>query len=332
MGTTTDFVFTTPTGFGPNAFFEQNFFDNGIGATTKVQACFSRAGAVAFLNYCSPPSMNVLVFNSLANVDHTDMQSGDLLLLNDDRRPAISIPWEKQSLQTSGSATESLGNPAESICPRWEENFVSGQCFNANSDTVPGLGSTSPSPSASFFPTWNSPGHLPNEAAERASIYLPKPTAIPPKDADMVDCDFSMLNAGDVVTSACTMDITAYSIDPQVYTPGGAARVFDSRSPAKGCDQLGAPNEDCPIPGPGQGLGGSPLHQPNPTNQNCNDLGNLLIVQKANEEHPFPSETGGCINFSFVAPVVLLGVGVLDIPLGTTVMYTVCVCIVRVAS
>jgi hypothetical protein len=313
---TTDFVLTTPPNLGRNAFFEQRFFDNGTGDTTKVQACFSGSGAVAFVNYCTPPPV---AFNSLAIVDDTDMQSDDLLSLSDVHQP---------SLQTAGSftagVTKSVDKPIESICPRWQESFLSGQCLNFDSDSVPELGPVFPSQTASkFFPTGNFLDSL--STTEGTSILLPKSTDTPPTKADMIDCDFSMFDAGDYVTSACSMDIAAYSMDSHGYTPGGAARVFDSYSPPKGCGQLGAPNEDCPTHGPGQGLGGSPLHQPNPANQNCNGLGNLLIVQKTNEEHPFSSETGGCINFSFVAPVALHGVGVLDIPPDTTVMYTVCV-------
>lgn len=326
------FVFTSPRGLGQNAFYKQKFFDYGIDYATKVKVCFPNSGAVAFINYCPQPPLSMLTFNEFAKVVHTDMQSGDLLELNDHHRAAhesISSPGEEeQSLPTSGSheaaVPQSLDEPIESICPRWEASFVPGQCLNIKSYTVPDGDPISPNQTP-FFPTGNLPIPLSNESDELASSSPPKSAAIPPTEAVLTDCDFSMLNAGDFVTSACTMDITAYSLGPQGYTPGGAARVFDSHNPTEGGDQLGTPNKHCPIPGPGEGIGGSPLHQPNPANQNCNGMGNLLIVQKSNEALPVPTETGGCIVFSFVVPVVLDGVGVLDIPPGTTVMYTVSV-------
>lgn len=149
---------------------------------------------------------------------------------------------------------------------------------------------------------------------------------------ELMECDFASLFPGDFVTTslreACLMDITAISLDASQrdFATGGAAQVFDSSNPTKGSIQLGSPNQDCPNAGPGEGSGGSPLHQANQAYQNCEARGNLLIVPNIYEEKeklPIPAHTGGCIKFSFVAPVVLNGAGVLDIPPGTTIMYTV---------
>jgi hypothetical protein len=316
-----NFTFNSPSNLGQNAFYEQKFFDDGIVNATKVKACFPKSGAVAYIDYCLAPPMSMHTSNVFAKIVDTNMQSGDLLVLNDHHGDeSMSSPEEELSSPTPGSHeaadTQSLDKSIVSICPTGEANFAPGQCLNKKSDTIPVMPSKS-------FPPGNLPNPLSSESDELASSS--KSAAMRPTNALLTDCDFSKLNAGDFVTSACTMDITAYSLGPQGYTPGGAARVFDSSNPTKGSDQLGAPNKHCLTSGPGEGTGGSPLYQPNPDNQNCNDLGNLLIVQKHNEAHPVPTETGGCIIFSFPVPVVLNGVGVLDIPPGTTVMYTVSV-------
>jgi hypothetical protein len=157
----------------------------------------------------------------------------------------------------------------------------------------------------------------------------------PSKESDSnanheMECDFSMVSPGDfVMTSlreACLMDIATLSFDgsQEDYAHGRAAGVFDSSNPTRGNKQLGSPNKDCANAGPGEGTGGSPLHQANQAYQNCKAQRNLLIVPHSYEEKlPIPAQTGGCIKFSFVVPVVLKGAGVLDIPPGTTVMYTV---------
>jgi hypothetical protein len=146
----------------------------------------------------------------------------------------------------------------------------------------------------------------------------------------LIECDFATLVPGDYVTSslreACFIEITAVSLDDSHgdYAPGGAAQVFDSSNPTKGNSQLGSPNQDCPNAGPGKGRGGSPLHQANQAYQNCEARGNLLIVPERKEDaHPIPAAKGGCINFYFTVPIFLHGAGVLGIPPGTTVMYTV---------
>jgi hypothetical protein len=189
-------------------------------------------------------------------------------------------------------------------------------------------------------------GHSPSESPtartpvdDTSSTSPGSPSLSPPlqgkKGEQRIVCDFSSLVPGDFVTSGlrqtCFLEITAFSLDGShggEYSTGGPARVFDSSNPTEGSNQLGSPNHDCPKnAGPGQGSGGSPLHQANQAYQNCEARGNVLIVpersQKEDENDPIPAAMGGCINFHFVVPVLLQGAGVLDIPPRTTVMYTV---------
>jgi hypothetical protein len=151
-----------------------------------------------------------------------------------------------------------------------------------------------------------------------------------PNANQMMECDFSTVSPGDLVTTSlrqvCLMDVAALRLEGSQdgYTTGSAACVFDSINPSGGSNQLGSPNKDCSNTGPGEGAGGSPSHQANQAYQNCEARGNLLVVPNGYEDKlPIPAHTGGCIKFSFVVPVVLKGAGVLDVPPGTTVMYTV---------
>ena len=63
---------------------------------------------------------------------------------------------------------------------------------------------------------------------------------------------------------------------------GTLPRLFDTFNPrgpngSGGDADLGSPNESCPVPGPGIGQGGA-LGE---IGENCEPLGNVLIVQEA---------------------------------------------------
>ena len=84
---------------------------------------------------------------------------------------------------------------------------------------------------------------------------------------------------------------------------GTLPRVFDTANPggetpeACGDSDLGAPNKACPGGGPGRGIGGIP-GQPG---ENCEPLGNALIVQEPGESCPDDNVNGGIINIVFPA-------------------------------
>jgi hypothetical protein len=84
--------------------------------------------------------------------------------------------------------------------------------------------------------------------------------------------------------------------------------VFDTSSPAA-AGHLGSPNQACAGGGPGVGVGG----MPNSTYENCEPLGNVLVVQESDKDTPDDNANGGTITFTFdkasdVAELVLFGV------------------------
>ena len=127
--------------------------------------------------------------------------------------------------------------------------------------------------------------------------------------------DFNDLNAGDYVTTLVPNElrVTAMMRDDgdEVYTPDGAARVFDSSDPQPDFD-LGTPNGQCPTPGPGLGAGGVP----GAAGENCVALGNLIIVQRRDKLRPDDAEDGGILDFEVdvSARMILNEIGILDVP------------------
>ena len=105
---------------------------------------------------------------------------------------------------------------------------------------------------------------------------------------------------------------------------GTLPRLFDTsvyRDPTLdgGDFDLGAPNQECRPPGPGRGQGGAPGME----GENCEPLGNVLIVQEEGVEIPDDSGTGGEIVFDFLVPATTVGeMGFLDIEDATRVTVT----------
>ncbi len=81
-------------------------------------------------------------------------------------------------------------------------------------------------------------------------------------------------------------------------------RLFDTArvgTAAYGDPDLGSPNQNCPGGGPGFGSGGAPGPNGDNPYQNCNYLGNVLIIQEDNgyEEQPDDNQYGGTMSFDF---------------------------------
>ena len=119
----------------------------------------------------------------------------------------------------------------------------------------------------------------------------------------------------------------------QGYTPingvhndaGGAAMVFDTSNPLcpsssanDGDADLGSPNSECPGGGPGKDFGdhwgGGPTSgsDPNPF-QNCEALGNVLVIQESSDWCPDDSSRGGYIQFQFRSPAYVHSLKLLDV-------------------
>ena len=87
------------------------------------------------------------------------------------------------------------------------------------------------------------------------------------------------------------------------------ARLLDSSRPGV-ARQLGAPNSACrPNRGPGKGWGG----RPGKKGENCEKLGNVLILQDENVMKPKDNAKGGKITFLFDKPTSIMTIGLLDI-------------------
>jgi hypothetical protein len=113
------------------------------------------------------------------------------------------------------------------------------------------------------------------------------------------------------------LNITASSIFGG-YTPGGQARIFDTKFPGPDPD-LGTPNELCPNGGgPGEGAGGGPAA----LGANCKYEGNVLIIQEDNGDNSIPDDSaeGGTIRFDFTHPVTLNKIGFLDLDDGLSAL------------
>ena len=95
---------------------------------------------------------------------------------------------------------------------------------------------------------------------------------------------------------------------------GDLPRLLDSSNPGSedtcGDADLGAPNEACTPSGPGSGVGGVPGSQ----GENCDPLGNVLIVQEPGADCPDDNVDGGMIIFDFEVPAeIVYSMGILDI-------------------
>jgi hypothetical protein len=97
---------------------------------------------------------------------------------------------------------------------------------------------------------------------------------------------------------------------------GFLPRVFNTSDPGRDPD-LGAPNGKCSPPGPGIGHGG----EPNTPGENCEALGNVLIIQEDNDELGIPDNQacGGTISFEFITAVQYFNeIGIMDIERNNT--------------
>ena len=141
---------------------------------------------------------------------------------------------------------------------------------------------------------------------------------------DIVTVDFSKaangteLKGGDYVSN----DWLSYGLT--LSAEGGRGklpRLFDTANPGteeKGDPDLGAPNKGCG--GPGIGLGG----ERGAPGENCNPLGNVLIIQEINDYPEIPDDNakGGIITLDFTNPdgQYVFDMGLLDIDYrGTTI-------------
>ena len=117
------------------------------------------------------------------------------------------------------------------------------------------------------------------------------------------------------------------SIGLTLFAEGGVGSlpiIFDTENPGGekpgdcGDSDLGAPNKECPGGGPGHGVGG----EPGEPGENCEPLGNALVVQEPGEDCPDDNVDGGIITLDFLAEGgnYVYEIGLLDIDYAATVV------------
>ena len=116
----------------------------------------------------------------------------------------------------------------------------------------------------------------PQTASDGPVPTAPRPLFAPGVGADIID--FEGIVPGTVLSAVFGVGgsgpVLVSGLNPS-FGPGvNAAVVFDSSDPSGDDFDLGTPNETCPAPGPGIGIGGE-VGSPN---ENCTPQGNLLII------------------------------------------------------
>lgn len=127
-----------------------------------------------------------------------------------------------------------------------------------------------------------------------------EPKELSPQDCEMIDVDFSTLVPGQYITdelqSKYGLSVSAVALSGG-FTPFGAARVFDTANPTSATDRLGSPNGDCG--GKSWGNGGKRASP----HQNCDPLGNVVLVQAKDSEKVDDNYSPSYLNFDFDEPV-----------------------------
>lgn len=158
-------------------------------------------------------------------------------------------------------------------------------------------------------------------------IYgIPTPVDPSPTLCTEVELDFSVAanNARIMPGSYVASEWAEYGLTLSAAGGyGNRPRVFDTSNPGKdnsiGDPDLGAPNNQCNPPGPGVGDGGKPGQKW----QNCEPLGNVLIVQEKNDLMNIPDDNmdGGTIVFNFNPPAEYVSkIGLLDVDYETEII------------
>ena len=99
---------------------------------------------------------------------------------------------------------------------------------------------------------------------------------------DLVTVDFNTAADGTVIPGGTYIDTQYVGLGMTFFAEGGVGdkpRAFNTPNPGTmecGDPDLGSPNERCSPPGPGIGEGG----EPGMPGENCEALGNVLIIQE----------------------------------------------------
>jgi hypothetical protein len=125
---------------------------------------------------------------------------------------------------------------------------------------------------------------------------------------------------GEALHFGCGLTVTPYNTTARFIT------VLDSESPTRNTSNsaydpdIGSPNKSCRPGGVGRGKGG----EKGQLWENCEPLGNVLILP--DKRYPYPNDNvkGGCMKFTFDGPVTNITLGLLDIDSTESAVITVC--------
>ena len=139
-------------------------------------------------------------------------------------------------------------------------------------------------------------------------------------DCELVKVDFGTSASGDPLQGGDYVENEWKDFGFSLTASGGfgnVPRIFDTSNVYDDPD-LGSPNENCEDGGPGIGVGG----EPGAPGENCEFLGNVLIVQHSNPAITVPNDNGGggIITFDFAEGGQYVGeIGFIDIDYATFV-------------
>jgi hypothetical protein len=236
-----------------------------------------------------------------------------------------SAPTESPTVSPTSSPTESptvsptvspTSSPTESPTGDPTVSPTSAPTPTESDTDSPTVSPTSsPTESPTESPT-GSPTSSPTESPTDSPTVSPtsSPTQSFTGDPTPCDCiekvlDFETLRLGQYIDHELEEDyyVTIFAEGPGAQTFGGKARVFDTSQPWADPD-LGSPNSECEGGGPGIGDGG----RPESDYSNCEALNYVLIIQEGGTNAPDDNENGGSITFTFLSPVKIEHIGLLD--------------------
>lgn len=223
--------------------------------------------------------------------------------------PGPESPGASPSKAPSESLSEAPTTGPEQEAPSASPSESPGESPTESPGEVPTPGSGQEAPSAS-------PSESPSEPPSEAPSISPSqggmcinttitfdtlPDGSPTKGGAYVDTEWYDVYGIKLLTSGGLKDI------PHLFNTSDVGT-----DPEFGDRDLGSPNEKCPTPGPGEGLGGEPF-QPG---ENCVPQGNVLNIQEDNEraeERPNDNRYGSTITMKFSSHVTVYELGVMDI-------------------
>lgn len=154
-------------------------------------------------------------------------------------------------------------------------------------------------------------------------LWVSQPTSAPVCDPVIVDFDKDAF--GNDLSPPLCVQFEWAPLGLTLFAEGGEGSLpclFDTAnlgSEREGGDSdLGAPNKYCTPSGPGRGDGG----RPGEPGENCDPLGNVIIIQEPGVDVPDDNRGGGLLTLDFPQPggTYVYEIGLLDIDEATSIV------------